>query len=69
MNVPFFVDDDRQLIAVYDDESHVVDVRSTADESLPSGELCALFGVDDEASALGRAHDASFHAYRRGEVL
>lgn len=69
MNVPFFVDDDRQLTAVYDDESHVVDVRSAADESLTSSELCALFGVEDEASALGRARDATLHAHRRGEVL
>ena len=67
--VPFFVDDDRQLVAVFDGDSSLVDVRSTADASLPSGELCALFGVSDEASAIDCARDLTRHALRNGEVL
>jgi hypothetical protein len=67
-DVPFFIDDNEQLVARYDGEQ-IIDVRSTADVSLAAGELCALFGVSDEASAIDRARDLTRHALRNGEVL
>lgn len=67
-DVPFFIDDNQQLVARYDGEQ-IIDVRSTADASLPSSELCALFGVSDEASAIDRTRELTRHALRNGEVL
>lgn len=67
-DVPFFIDDNQQLVARYDGEQ-IIDVRSTADASLPAGELCALFGVSDEASAIDRTRELTRHALRNGEVL
>lgn len=69
MDIPFFVDDDTQLVAVFDGDCSLIDVRSAADVSLPSGELCGLFGVSDEASAIDRTRELTRHALRNGEVL